>query len=214
MYYILLIFINFIRLPEIQISVPKFNICIEKFIDSELLFYIFFKNFAFWDFYVSNFLVTFRAFRKFFSKLFSKSPDVSLEGNVNIFPNEMKINKLLHEISSFSYLITIKKENGCIKNYIHRINSFSVQARDDNKEAHIFKFNFKHMRILSKLAQDRDISNFLKKILNNKTNYNGEQKMSIEYNILDTIDEAYLQVSKNLYSGDSPTHSGNRVDPL
>lgn len=193
-------------------TVPNNGIQVKKFIDTELLLFIYHKNFAFWDYYVSHFLVSFREFRKFFSKLFSKSPDLNVDEDLKkVFPNENKVNKLNYDNTSVCYLLTLKEENGLMKNYLHYLNSFSVKARDDNRNLHHLKFNIKQMKILSKIAEERDMNSFFKKLIV-KSTMNGEQTLKVDMGFFEKVDDEYLNIISNLSKSDSPSVNGSRID--
>jgi hypothetical protein len=120
---------------------------------------------------------------------------------------------LSNDSHSFSYLITQKEENGSFKNYIHKVYSFSLKIKDDQKSSHYFQFNFKQLRVLFKISEDRDINNFFKKLVI-KSNQHGEHKISIDWNFFKIVDDDYLKISKYLYQGEIPNNLGTRVDTM
>ena len=63
-----------IEMPLITFEIPSFNIMVKQYIDFELLFYLFTINFDTWDFYVINYLSSFKLFRIILSGLMSIRP--------------------------------------------------------------------------------------------------------------------------------------------
>jgi hypothetical protein len=57
------IFKVLINLPIINFTIPSNSIKIQQFLDYKLLFFIMEKNFENWDFYIVNYLASFKRFR-------------------------------------------------------------------------------------------------------------------------------------------------------
>ena len=53
----------FINMPLITINIPRNNIIAKKYIEFDLLFYLYEKQFLCWDFYVLKYLYSFKSFR-------------------------------------------------------------------------------------------------------------------------------------------------------
>ena len=62
-------FITKITLPCIHLDIVDNNISIKNYIDYELLFYLFEKEFKFWEFYVMKYLSTYSKYRNIFEQL-------------------------------------------------------------------------------------------------------------------------------------------------
>ena len=52
-----------IKMPLISIIIPKNNICVNKYIDFDLLFFLYENGFKYWDFYLAKYLTSFKSFR-------------------------------------------------------------------------------------------------------------------------------------------------------
>ena len=57
------IFKVLIKLPLITVQIPKNSICVKKYVDFDLLFFLYENNFQYWDFYVAKYLTSFKDFR-------------------------------------------------------------------------------------------------------------------------------------------------------
>ena len=64
-------FILTIETPLITVSIPSNNNVVKKYIDFDLLFYLYSKSFVMWDFYVLNNLLTYKNFRILLDNLYS-----------------------------------------------------------------------------------------------------------------------------------------------
>ena len=52
-----------IKMPLISVIIPKNNICVNKYIDFDLLFFLYENGFKYWDFYLAKYLTSFKSFR-------------------------------------------------------------------------------------------------------------------------------------------------------
>ena len=52
-----------IKMPLISIKIPKNNIYVNKFIDFDLLFFLYENEFKYWEFYLAKYLTSFKSFR-------------------------------------------------------------------------------------------------------------------------------------------------------
>ena len=52
-----------IKMPLISVVIPKNNISVNKYIDFDLLFFLYEKEFKYWDFYLAKYLTSFKSFR-------------------------------------------------------------------------------------------------------------------------------------------------------
>ena len=64
-------FILTIETPLITVDIPSNNSIVKKYIDFDLLFYMYSKNFLMWDFYIINYLFTYKNFREFLDNIYS-----------------------------------------------------------------------------------------------------------------------------------------------
>ncbi len=68
------VYVTKITLPCISLKIVENNILIQQFIDFELLFFLYKRNFINWDFYIIKYLSGFTKFRDLFQKLGSLKP--------------------------------------------------------------------------------------------------------------------------------------------
>ena len=68
------VYVTKITLPCISLKIVENNILIQQFIDFELLFFLYKRNFINWDFYIIKYLSGFAKFRDLFQKLGSLKP--------------------------------------------------------------------------------------------------------------------------------------------
>ncbi len=63
------VYVTKITLPCISLKIRDNNILIQQFIDYELLFFLYKRNFLNWEFYIIKYLSSFTKFRKLFQQL-------------------------------------------------------------------------------------------------------------------------------------------------
>jgi hypothetical protein len=92
-------FITTISLPCICLNIPENKITINHFINFELLFYLYKKNFANWDFYIIKYLSSYSTFRNIFQQIdsLSKVHDINIylkepRTMVNTFAQDKLVN--------------------------------------------------------------------------------------------------------------------------
>lgn len=116
-----------------------------------------------------------------------------------LFPSENKIKKYSTKESLYIYIFSLKVGNE-IKNKLHKLTSFSLSARDDNLNYFNFDFNFNHMKMISRLAEERDLNIFFRKILIiDKV----KQNIQVDYKFFDNLDETYFKISKSIYTDEA-----------
>ena len=52
-----------IKMPLLSVLIPRNNISVKKYIDFDLLFFLYENDFKYWDFYVIKYLTSFKSFR-------------------------------------------------------------------------------------------------------------------------------------------------------
>ena len=161
---------------------------IKKYIDIELIFYLIENNFNNWDFYISQFLFSYKEWRKNVGKLisvkstgelFSKELDsfpilksaLSTKDMRDIYTKNNKIINLnserIHQISDKSkkYEFIYTGKNNI--NYIKIFHNFFIVSRcySLSKNSFFFDFNFSHMRILNRILKIQGLKYFFKKLI-------------------------------------------------
>ena len=93
--------------PLVSIEMPKNNIKIRKYIDFELLFYLYENNFKNWDFYLIKYLSSYKSFRTLLEQIYS-----------------------INEISDKNFYLTKPRVKSYIFNNIKIINIVTLKQRD------------------------------------------------------------------------------------
>jgi hypothetical protein len=168
------------------------------------------QNFVNWDFYATHYLNSFKDFRTFINRTFSKtnfllnfneSKNKNIDAfNENVFKNEIRVCKYSDIDSSFTYIITTNtsedETDKKIRNYLHKLRSFSIRARHEyNFKERRISFNFKHMQTIIRLSEYRDIETLLKMLLLFDKNTGS---ITIDYDFFNNLDESYFQFSKKM----------------
>ena len=175
-----------VKTPEAIFQLGK--TIIKKYIDIELIFYLIENNFNNWDFFISQYLFSYKEWRKNIGKLisvkstgelFSKELDSfpTLKGSLStknmkeIYTKNNKIINLssekIHQISDKSRkyeFIYTGKDN---INYIKIFHNFFIISRCSSlsKNKFYFDFNFAHMRILNRILKIQGLQYFFKKLI-------------------------------------------------
>jgi hypothetical protein len=198
-------------MPEVVLYISKENKTVRKFIETELMLYIYSLNFANWDFYISNYLVSYKDFRNFLSKIFSKAKTKFFNKTISnrdindntIFSSEVKILEVSEKDETFSYMFSNSDDDQLgennLKHQIHIMHSFNLAVKPESGVTQNFKFNFAQMKILAKLSECRDLNAFCRNLL---IFSNTEIKISLDYSFFKDIDELYYKISKNLYKNE------------
>ena len=172
-------------MPKIEVYIEKNSKLIEKFINSELLFYIINLNFLNWDFYVANYLTSLKEFRNYLNRLFSKAEKFHIKYR-SLASIESKISKLRIK-NSLDHTLT--KENEETENAQIYKSSIIDDNVDQNKEIkkQIGFFNtelFSNDTMIHDYSEKDSQMSFLV-TTNNKGNYDeeeyGEQAKLNEY---------------------------------
>ena len=183
-------FIVTISLPCIHLNILENNICINHFIDYELLFFLYNRNFLNWEYYIINNLLSYSKFRNIFLKIESTSKIL----NENFFLKEPKT-----RINTFSEELLINIYSDSLnQNQIIQFESFYVIIHFFNinffqeKTYHVY-FNFiqyvklfqisKYLSKLSFLVNFLDIDNELNTLNFNFKKYDTFDVENWLYNI-------------------------------
>ena len=157
---------------------------LKAYIDIELIFYLLENNFTNWDYFISQYIFSYKECHKKMNKLTSvKSmknifPNVlnsfSVKNNEKIkdkyikkknlnYLNDEKIQQISDKSKTFEFLYTDKSNN----NYLKVLHSFFItsRCRAFNKNKFCFDFNFFYMKILNKVLRIQGLNHFLKKLI-------------------------------------------------
>ena len=93
-----------VEMPLITFNIPSDNIMVKQYINYELLFYLYKINFDTWDFYIINYLSSFKKFRILLSQLMAIKP----KKNVNFFLENYKNRTLENTDYKIINIITSK----------------------------------------------------------------------------------------------------------
>ena len=174
-----------VKTPEAIFQVGK--TILKAYIDIELVFYLVKKNFRNWDFYISQFIFSYKECHKnignllsiksmgsLFSKNYQSLPHLqnseSAQSIREIPPknkiinnlNKEKINQISDKSKKYEYIYT--DENNI--NYIKILHNFFISSRCKSfKNKFCFDFNFEHMRILNKVLRIQGLNHFFKKLI-------------------------------------------------
>ena len=165
-------FIITISLPCICLNIPENKITINHFINFELLFYLYKKNFANWEFYIIKYLSSYSTFRSIFQQIYSlskmhdkkiylKEPrkmvnTFAQEKLVNIYTDQFGNNQIILFTSFYikTTLIDIiysqSKEYNIYFNFFHYVKLYEI-AKYSTKILFLAKFIQlnKHMHTLN-----------------------------------------------------------------
>ena len=175
-----------VKTPEAVFQVGK--TVIRAYIDIELIFFLLENKFTNWDFYISQYIFSYKECHRNINEL------ISVKSMVNIFPNILKsiptvkdtlnkkdmneqytntnkVNNLIsdkvHQVSDkskkYEFLYTDKNNI----NYIKILHNFFITSRCRAfiKNKFCFDFNFFHMKILNKILRIQGLNFFLKKLI-------------------------------------------------
>ena len=96
-----------IKMPLIIAHVPNNNIIVKKYIDFDLLFFLYQNDFSFWDFYIVKYLTSFKSFRALLEDINS-----------------------IHEITNKKFFLTYPKIKSYSFNNFKFVNIVSIKHKD------------------------------------------------------------------------------------
>ena len=176
-----------VKVPEAIFQVGK--TVLKAYINIELIFYLLENNFKNWDFYISQYLFSYKECRRNMGELTSVRSMVDLhKKDLDSLPvidnssnrkamnvkskkknpinnlNIEKIQQISEKSKTYEYIYTDEKNN----NYVKIVHNFVVTSRCKSlnlKRKFVFDFNFYHMRILNKILRIQGLNFFLKKLI-------------------------------------------------
>ena len=117
-------FLVILNTPLITLNVPYNNIIAKKYIEFDLLFYLYEKQFLCWDFYVIKYLYSFKSFRNLLKKL-NAIPEIK---NRNIFIIQPKKRFYNFNENKFISILSTKQKNilnNNLQNILTKTNNIS-----------------------------------------------------------------------------------------
>jgi hypothetical protein len=99
--------------PLVSIEMPKNNIKVRKYIDFELLFYLYENNFKNWDFYLIKYLSSYKSFRTLLEQINS----INEISNKNFYLTKPRIKRYIFNNIKIINITTIKQRD-VLKNLI------------------------------------------------------------------------------------------------
>ena len=172
---------------------------LKSYIDIELIFFLIKNNFKKWDFYISQYLFSYKEFNKKMEKLLSvKSMEELLPKELDSTPllkgslstkdikemynvdkkinnlNQEKIQLISDKSKDYEFIYTDEKNI----NYIKIFHNFLITSKLKNfsKNKFYFDFNFFHLRILNKILRIQGLKYFFKKLI-----YIDRQNLSLKF---------------------------------
>ena len=172
-----------VKTPEAVFQVG--NTILKAYIDIGLIFNLIENNFKNWDYYISQYIFSYKECLRNMNEL------TSVKSMINIFPNEFnsfslnknnekmkdmyikkdninnlnkeKIQQISDKSKIYEFLYTDEKNN----NYLKIFHSFFIasKCRAFIKSQFYFDFNFFYMKILNKILRIQGLNYFLKKLI-------------------------------------------------
>ena len=204
-----------IKAPEAIFQFGR--IIIKTYIDIELIFYLIENNFKNWDFYISQYIFSFKDFKKNMGKLISvKSSAELFPKGLDSFPslkytlstkdmkevfkknkisylNEEKIHQISEKSKKYEFIFTDKNNF----NYIKVFHNFLIIAKCNSfiKNKFYFDFNFFHMKILNNILKIQGLNYFFKKLI-----YFDKETLSLKfrYNELSSLNNDEYKLLENI----------------
>ena len=187
-----------IILPKLSFSYFSTRLLVNKYVEMEMMMYLITNKFLFWDFYLINYLFSFKTFRSIIKQIFSVNSHKLYESVINM--TDIKIyspSKYNNKIEA----IYTQKNN---KNYFNIINCTRIKLlkRKNEKviEEYIIQLNFSQMsKICEMKKHNKNNNNFIYNFISlNKEN----GKIEFNYSLLDSFDvkkwiKEYYQYNKN-----------------
>ena len=114
--------------PLISVNIPKNRIKVRKYIDFELLFYLYEKNFENWDFYVVRYLSSFKSFRTLLEEINS----INETSNKDFYLTQPRIKNYSFGNIKMINIVTIKQKD-ILENLIEGLMGIPEDKNEENK---------------------------------------------------------------------------------
>lgn len=187
-----------IILPKLSFSFFSTRLLVNKYVEMEMMMYLITNKFLFWDFYLINYLFSFKTFRNIIKQIFSVNSHKLYERVINM--TDIKIFSPSKYNNKIEAMYTQKND----KNYFNIINCTRIKLvkRKNEKEIeeYIIQLNFSQMsKICEMKKHNKNNNNFIYNFISlNKEN----GKIEFNYSLLDSFDvkkwiKEYYQYNKN-----------------
>lgn len=187
-----------IILPKLSFSYFSTRLLVNKYVEMEMMMYLITNKFLFWDFYLINYLFSFKTFRSIIKQIFSVNSHKLYERVINM--TDIKIFSPSKYNNKIEAMYTQKND----KNYFNIINCTRIKLvkRKNEKEIeeYIIQLNFSQMsKICEMKKHNKNNNNFIYNFISlNKEN----GKIEFNYSLLDSFDvkkwiKEYYQYNKN-----------------
>ena len=162
------------------------------------MLYLLTNNFAFWDFYCINYLLSDQEFRKNLNNLSSKGNSLNkifkgfFNTEVDLKPDGY-LKEVTYKFSLYDKKLSIILTDENKINYLNTFLPFKIKTSNTNLQIQnnfIFDFHFHHTIILTKIMLRWNLTKFIKKIL--KVDFN-KQIITLDYDYLDRINDDFLK---------------------
>ena len=130
------IFTVSIKMPLITINVPDNNIIVKKYVDFDLLFFLYQKDFKYWDFYLTKYLTSFKCFRTLLEDINS----INEISNKKLYLTYPKIKTYSFNNVKFVNIASIKHKD-ILENLIDGLMSGSEEKKENKAKTDINKEN-------------------------------------------------------------------------
>ena len=114
--------------PLISVNIPKNRIKVLKYIDFELLFYLYEKKFENWDFYVVKYLSSFKSFRTLLEEINS----INETSNKDFYLTQPRIKNYSFGNIKMINIVTIKQKD-ILENLIEGLMGIPEDKNEENK---------------------------------------------------------------------------------
>ena len=142
-------FILTIEVPLITLKIPSNNIIVKQYINFELLFFIYYKNFVMWHFYIIHHLMTYKNFRNLIAGICS----IPEKRNTFFYITEPKHRKFIFSFHELTSIIT-----RAIQQKPKRNSAFNFEENKDNSQG-LRKIKFKEEIYTEQLKTELNCNN-------------------------------------------------------
>ena len=138
-----------INTPLIYINIPRNSIKIKKYIDFELLFYLYEKNFQNWDYYLVKYLSSYKSFRTILEEINS----INETTNKDFYLTQPRIKNYLFNNIKVINIATIKPKD-ILDNLIEGLMGIPEDKEEEHKEEKNKKDN-KKLETITKKEEEK-----------------------------------------------------------
>ena len=153
-----------VSLPCIHLDILDNNITIKSYIDYELLFYLFEKDFQYWEFYIIKYLSTYSKYRNIFEQLDSNS---KINNQTFYFKEpKIKMNTFAQEVLYNMYTDQMYRNQVIVFNSFYLVVNLIDEIHSLKKNFRIYFSFFQYVKLyeIAKYANKIDfLSKFIKK---------------------------------------------------